>query len=194
MTRHGIDTLYYDATDPVIHSKNSSDVLFFDELRSLHIKVGITRDPVWGNLDAVTLARTMDADLAGVASQNKQCYMIADIEGLWARPATYVLDWLTEWRRLRPTRFTIWTTEPVQGGAVSDALAARINADLNLYVVPQDYYVGMVPEVSSQVAMEMCVASGQRRPILRSKIKNYYDAAKLPAAWDGVAFDFAKLP
>lgn len=189
MHKYGIDTLYYDATDPVV------DSAYLDEIRALHIKVGITRDPVWGGLNAVTLARTMDADLVRLGSgSGKQCYVIADIEGLWARPATYVLDWLTEWRKLRPTRFTTWTTEPVQGGAVSDALAARINADLNLKVAPQTYYDGMVPEVTEQVAMEMSVADGQRRAIHRDKIKIYYDAQHMPAAWDGIAFDFDKLP
>ncbi len=55
-----LETLYWDATDPVLETKNAQNILFLDEMRK-YCKVGITRDPNWGNLSAVDLARTMDA-------------------------------------------------------------------------------------------------------------------------------------
>lgn len=182
MARWGIDTLFYDATDPQI------DADFFKLLRSLHIKVGLTRDPVWNNATAVDLARDMDADLIRVGAANLQCYSIADIEALWRRGAQYIIDWLTEWRHLRPTRTTFLTLEPMQGGLLSDTLVAKINADPNLIVVPQLYYDKMVPAVESRVVLDL-----SKRKIRDDRIFPYYDAEKMPGAWDGVVFDFDKL-
>ncbi len=191
IAKYRLETLYWDATDPVLTPA------FLDEMRK-YCKVGITRDPgapgsPWGNLNAVDLARQMDADLVRLGSDNKQCYVIVDIEAMWKRTAKFVIDWLVEWRKLRPTRVTAWTTETLQGGTVNDELAARINSDVNLVVIPQLYDQNMVLYPEGAVAMEMAQAQG-RRDISRFKIKCYYDAAKLPFDWDGIAFDFAKLP
>jgi hypothetical protein len=179
----GITTLFYDATDPQI----SAD--FFEKVRSWGFKPGITRDPTWNSASAVDLAREMDADLVRLGSENKTCYAMADIEALWNRGSAYVLAWLTEWRRLRPTRQTFWTTEPMQGGVISDTLVARINSDPNIIVVPQLYYKGMVDAVESRVALDLA-----GRKIRPDRIYPYYDAEDMPAAWDGIVFDFAKLP
>jgi hypothetical protein len=189
--KYGITRHYWDATDPAVDSK------FLDAMRT-RTEVGITRDPSWGNLTGKQLAQTLSDDLVRLASPSfgaglKQCAVIVDIEAMWQRGSGYVLEWLTAWRNLRPTRPTCWTTEPFQGGTVSDELAARINADPNLIVVPQLYFGAMVPAVESQVAMEMVSTSG-RRDIDRSRVKCYYDAAHLPLAWDGIVFDFNALP
>jgi hypothetical protein len=185
--RYGIDTLYWDATDPQI------SVEFFDKVRSWGFKPGITRDPGWTGGDGVKLATVLNDDLKRLGSDNKTCYVIADIEAMWQRGSGFVLNWLTEWRRLRPTRITAWTTEPFQGGTVSDELAARINSDPNLTVIPQLYFSQMEPANEAACALEMCQTSG-RRDIDRARIKSYYDPRFLPPAWDGIVFDFAKLP
>lgn len=184
--RYGIDTLYWDATDPVISAE------FFDKVRSWGFKPGITRDPGWTGASGTQLATLLADDLHRLGSDNKTCYVIADIEAMWQRGSGFVLEWLSAWRAMKPTRITSWTTEPFQGGTVSDELAARINADVNLTVIPQLYFSGMEPANEAQVALEMAQTNG-RRDILRSKIKCYYDPANLPAAWDGIVFDFAVL-
>jgi hypothetical protein len=183
MQRHGIDTLIYDATDPQV------DASFLAELRGLHIRVGFTRDPGWTNATGASLADLMDADLKRFKSDNLQCFCVADIEAMWQRGSAFVLEWLTEWRRLRPTRATAWTTEPGQGGTISDELRDRINLDQNLLVVPQLYYSGMVDAVESRVVLDLAA-----RRIRPDRIYPYYDAEDMPAAWDGIVFDFAKLP
>jgi len=185
--RYGIDTLYWDATDPQISAA------FFDKVRGWGFKPGITRDPGWTNATGTDLARQCDADLVRLGSTAKTCYVIADIEAMWKRGSGFVIEWLTEWRRLRPTRVTAWTTEPFQGGTVSDQLAARINADPNLMVVPQLYFSKMEPANEAACALEMCQTNG-RRDIDRSRIKSYYDPRYLPPVWDGIVFDFALLP
>jgi hypothetical protein len=185
--KYGITRHYWDATDPQVDSK------FLDAMRT-RTEVGITRDPNWGNLTAVQLAQVLRDDLARLASPSfgaglKQCAVIVDIEAMWQIGSGYVLEWLTEWRRLRPSRPTCWTTEPFQGGTISDELVTRINLDPNLVVVPQIYYAGMVDAVESRVVLDLAA-----RRIRPDRIYPYYDAADLPAAWDGIIFDFALLP
>lgn len=183
--RLGIDTLVWDATDPQI------DAVFFNDVRSWGFRPGITRDPSWNDATAVDLARALDADLVRLGSGDKPCLVVADIEAMWKRGAGYVVEFLHEWRALRPTRATVWTTEPLQGGTVTDELAAVINADKNLLVAPQLYLSDMSPLPETAVALELA-QNPERRNIARQRIVAYYDAAHLPIAWSGIAFDFAK--
>lgn len=182
--RLGIDTFVWDATDPQI------DAGFFDEVRSWGFKPGITRDPTWGDHTAKELAAVLDGDLKVLGSSDKTCLVVADIEAMWKRGSQYVIDFLKEWRRLRPSRITVWTTEPLQGATVNDELAALINADKNLLVAPQLYDSVMTPYPEGPVLLEMG-QNPERRNVARQRIVAYYDASKLPAAWNGLAFDFA---
>jgi hypothetical protein len=184
----GITDLVWDATDPFVTAASMEEV--WTEWR---FRPWLTRSADWGDVTAERLARLMHEDIKRVQRDGKALGMIADIEALWRRTSNYVLTWLTEWRRLRPTRRTAWTTEVFQGGAISDALAARINGDINLLTVPQLYFGNMLLAAESQVAMDFIQAHG-RRDIDRSRVKCYYDAAHLPVAWDGFAYDCAKLP
>jgi hypothetical protein len=183
-----LDGLAYDATDPV-----RVTAAYFAKLRGWGYRPWITRSADWGDVDAVQLANQMSGDVSDVDADNLPLGMIADIEAMWRRGSAYVLAWLAEWRRLRPTRRTIWTTEPMQGGAISDALAARINSDVNLLVVPQLYDKNMTPWNEGRVVADVIQARG-RRDIDRSRVKCYYGAQTLNFDWDGIAFDFAKLP
>lgn len=180
--RYGITTLYWDATDPQISAA------FFDKVRGWGFKPGITRDPVWDGASGKQLAQKLDEDLRRLGSDNKTCYCMVDIEAMWQRGSGYVLEFLAEWRKLRPTRITSWTTEPFQGGTISDELVTRINNDPNLTVIPQLYYAGMVDAVESRVVLDLAA-----RRIRPDRIFPYYDAADMPAAWDGIVFDFAVL-
>lgn len=182
--KYGVTRHYWDATDPQI------DSVFLDQMRT-RTEVGFTRDPRWGDLSAVDLARTMDADLVRLGSANKQCAVIADIE---SHDAVYVVAWLKEWRKLRPARVTGWTMEPNQfdtgpGGWVTPALVTTVNADPNLMVFPQLYLGDMTPAVESLVATEV-VAAGVRR----DRVRCYYGPKAMPAAWDGIVFGLAELP
>lgn len=186
--RYKLDGLAYDATDTV---RVTAD--YFAKLRGWGYRPWITRSADWGDPTPLELALLMDVDVARVLASALPLGMIADIEAMWKRGSAYVLEWLEEWRRLRPTRRTIWTTEPMQGGAISDALAARINSDVNLLVVPQCYDKDMTPWNEGRVVADVIQARG-RRDIDRSRVKCYYGAATLNHDWDGIAFDFARLP
>jgi hypothetical protein len=188
--RLGIDTLVWDATDPQIDIPGD-ETPFFDEVRSWGFRPGITRDPGWTDATAKQLAALLDADLKRLGSTDKPCLVVADIEAMWKRGSGYVLEFLKAWRVLRPTRATVWTTEPLQGGTVTDELAAAINADKNLLVAPQLYLSDMSPLPETAVALELA-QNPERRNIARQRIVAYYDAAHLPIAWSGLAFDFAR--
>lgn len=187
MQRYGVTDLCYDATDPHV------DADFCAFLRGLGIRPWLTYSADWGDVDALTLAREMDAAIVRVKSSALSLGMVADIEALWRRGSAYVLAWLNEWRQLRPTRRTVWTTEPLQGGAVSDALAARINSDINLVVVPQLYTFDMTPYPENIVALDIVQTHG-RRDIERARVRSYYDSRNMPPAWDGFIWDFNGLP
>jgi len=188
LAKYGITTLYWDATDPVLMTTNKAKEPFLVEMRK-YVRVGITRDPVWTGSTGKQLAGLLATDLHRLESDNLQCYVIADIEALWQRGSAYVLEWLKAWRTLKPTRVTAWTTEPTQGGVISDELVTAINNDPNLIVVPQIYYAGMVDAVESRVVLDLAA-----RKIRPDRIYPYYDAGDMPAAWDGIIFDFAALP
>jgi hypothetical protein len=186
--RYKLDGLAYDATDPV-----RATAEYFAKLRGWSYRPWITRSADWGAPSGAQLAQLMDEDVSRVGAGNLPLGMIADIEGMWLRGSGYVLEWLTEWRRLRPTRRTVWTTEPLQGGTVNDALAARINADVNLLVVPQLYDAHMNPYNEGVCVAEMIQTRG-RRDIDRSRVACYYGARSLNFDWRGFVFDFAELP
>lgn len=188
LRRLGVTDLVWDATDPFATAAALEEVS-----TRWHFRPWLTRSADWGDVGAGTLAQQMSDDIARVQRDNKPLGMIADIEALWRRTSNYVVAWLRAWRILRPTRRTAWTTEVFQGGAISDGLAARINSDVSLVCLPQLYFGGMEPAVESTVAMDFIQQAG-RRDIDRARVRMYYDAARLPAAWDGIAFDYAKLP
>jgi hypothetical protein len=186
--RYKLDGLCYDATD-----RTRATAEWFAALRGWHYRPWLTRSADWGDPTGRELAILMDADVTRVGADNLPLGMVADIEAMWQRGSAYVLEWLNEWRKLRPTRRTIWTTEPLQGGTVSDTLAARINADVNLLVVPQLYDKNMTPYNEGRCVAEMIQTRG-RRDIDRHRVTCYYAAHALNADWDGLVFDFDKLP
>src|SRR5437660_10438254 len=71
--RYGITRLYWQANDPQI----SAGLL--QAIRDRHMEVGIMRDPSWGSLGAIDLARELDADLSGLLANDAQCAVLADI-------------------------------------------------------------------------------------------------------------------
>src|SRR6266566_4273480 len=73
----------------------------FTSIRNQGIEVGILRGPEWTNASADDLARELDADL--------------------------VIEFLREWRTLRPRRETGWTLEPNQGGWFTAELVQELS-------------------------------------------------------------------
>lgn len=186
--QYKLDGICYDATDAT-----NVTAAHFAELRGWGYRPWLTRSADWGDVSAADLAALMSHDVHAVAADAAPLGMVADIEALWRRGGGYVLDWLAEWRHLRPQRRTVWTTEPMQGGAIGDSLAARINSDVNLLVAPQLYDKDMTPYNEGRVVADVIQARG-RRDIDRSRVIAYYGARTLNFDWSGLVFDFTKLP
>lgn len=92
------------------------------------------------------------------------------------------------WRQLEPKRDTSWTLESMQGGWMSADFVRRIVA-CKIRVVPQFYLGNMEP-----VAADMALRNLTRRGFEESRITGFYDAATLPAWWNGWAFTQGRLP
>jgi hypothetical protein len=179
---HNISRLYLSATQA------TAENLGF--VRQQGIECGVVRDPIWTQAGAVDLARLCDADLARTASGNAQCAVMVDVEAMFRRGSQYMIDFLKEWRALRPSRVTSWTTEPNQGGTISLPLVGMIGADPNLVVLPQTYDGNMAPYGT----VDWNRADIVERGVPRARVAAFYDGAALPAHWDGCAFTLERLP
>lgn len=138
----------------------------------------------------IDIAREMDAKLTNVGvpagAQSKQCAVTWDFE---EHDNTALMQWLREWRALRPTRNTSWSLEPMQRGWFSTTLIEMVKADTHLEVWAQSYHGDMYP-----VAQDACwrnLASALRP----EQCKLEYDGAHgAPANMDGNVYTLERLP
>jgi len=134
-----------------------------------------------------------------------QCEFQLDLETVNGRDHTednqWMIDFLREWRRRRPSKVTSWTLEVFQGGQwtwMTRALVNIINTDVNLLVVPQLYQGALENTVDSAAASKdlrfMRLPDGSLGGIREDRIKFFYNAADYPrVAWDGYLFTNRKL-
>jgi hypothetical protein len=176
---HGIDSPYFDGRDPRVTAA------YLQDLAGRGFKPGLYYAwNWWPTLDGPGFAQRVSNDLRriGWAGNPPVCLDIEthDIAG-------YVLPCLTRWRALRPTRETIWTLEGMQGGLFTPTQVAEINR-LNVLVGPQLYVGDMQPHPHSPV-IDLLMAGFDGR-----RIVGFYDAARLPYRWSGIAFSQGRLP
>lgn len=109
----------------------------------------------------------------------------------------HIIDVLERWRELHPTVGTSWSMEPNQGGwmgpdvtkggkAPSSFVQRVIKTKVRL--VPQLFFGGMAPAGEEAVMWDVA-----KRGFPASIISPFYDAARLPADWDGYAFTAGRL-
>lgn len=175
--RYGITRFYWEYDDPNLSFG------FLESFRPKGLQVGIMAVP--RGESAVDFARNIDAALIKLGMTSRQCAVIADVE---AHDPRYVVDFLTEWRDLRPTRETAWTMEPFQGGWFSPNLLGKINLDPYLTLLPQNYLGDMTPCASDQVRSDL-VNYG----VANKKIQSFYGPTRADHGWQGVIFDFIQL-
>jgi hypothetical protein len=102
--------------------------------------------------------------------------------------ATYTTQLLLEWRRQRPYRDTVLIVE-WNKGAILGPVVHLVKNDAHL-VIAEENYTGL--EMTPQDAdVARCNLTGNGIP--RSKAVVCYDAARLGAWWDGVAFTQGRL-
>jgi len=138
----------------------------------------IYRDPSWESItDPVALARkaVTDMEVGGVAG-----YMF-DIE---YHDPDFVRRTIIEYRRWRPSGPIAWTLEPHQGGWFTPELVQTINSDVNLVVVPQNFYYDM--REYDKPPYDNLRNDLINQGVKSSRVKVFYDGAKfMPSDWDG---------
>lgn len=95
---------------------------------------------------------------------------------------------LEEWRKLRPTAGTSWTLEGMQGGWMDTAFVSAV-IGLKVRVVPQCFAGNMERRAEDIVLRDLT-----RRGFPEALVTCMYDAAQLPADWDGYCFRMGRLP
>ena len=101
---------------------------------------------------------------------------------------TRIIEILREWRRLHPQVGTSWTLESMQGGWMDPLFVAEI-IQLKVRVVPQCFQGNM-----TTVAQDIVLRNLMRRGFPEALVTCMYDAANLPAEWDGYTFRMGRLP
>lgn len=103
-----------------------------------------------------------------------------------------IIQVIQRWRQLRPKTDTSWTMECFQGGWMTPALVKAVVSG-KIRVAPQCYGG---PGGAMEYAIDTLAAARDltKRGIPDSLISPFYDAARLPVAWDGFAFTMGRLP
>lgn len=132
----------------------------------------------------------------GSSTTPRSCGAMFDAE---MHDAGAILSLLRRWRQIRPTRYTIWTLEPFQGGGwtwIAPELVQQVNADQNLLVAVQEY----VDVAGDQLYPAMGAAARdelERLGILRERLTSFIAVKAgtlVPYGWEGILYNFAALP
>ena len=141
----------------------------------------IYSDPYWLRITDASLYANNCADevakVGGVAG-----YMF-DIE---YHNNDFVIQTIKEYRKRVPKGPIAWTLEPHQGGWFNKALVDVLNHDINLVVVPQNYYGDMTPYPAGIPALRNDIIS---RGVATNRVKVFYDVDRgIPPGWDGCLY------
>ena len=184
----GIERLWWEASDPVASKESLA------ACRSRGIGVGLKM-----NGTGAVLAGRMHSELTlhgfGTSTGPRTCGAMFDDE-LHRPEDTFEL--LRSWRTFRPTRYTILTFEPFQGGLFASVpeLVHAINVDPNLIVVPfayMDLAGDQLYPAWAPAAIDDLVAAG----ILRERISIFIGVktgVQISFGWSGILYGFAGLP
>ena len=194
--RYGINELVFEADDPALRNNPEATKALFAALRAKPEKyrIRIMRDVGWPSSGGspIKIAAALSEDIAryggGVEGGPTLAQLSATYDGEVPHDSLFHQAVIHEFFRRRPGRSRVWTLEGLQGGWVSDALVAQINADPRLIISPQSYYGNMTP-IFIQYTIEDLVARG----IHRDKIQPFIHPQRADAGWYGVVYDHAKL-
>lgn len=181
LKRHGITRAFFHGFDDPVHMRRAEALGF-----GIGVYFAWNWDEFMGASGA-EMAEVVDQRVTQIAPGSGPALprVQFDIE---LHDADWVLDCFRRWRELRPTRETSWTLESHQSGwftrALVDSLILR-----KVRIIPQLYLGDMTP-VDGLFEMKSLIASGVPAVL----VSGFYDAAALPAWWDGFAFSMGRLP
>jgi len=206
--RWGITRLWFEADDPVA-SKDTLAALRQPD-RMGPAGVGLMRDPDWSRemLTNAGVATVLSNDLLahgfGSTTSASSCGAMFDNE---RQDAAGIVEMLTAWRRLRPTRQTVWTLQVFQEGWFSDGLCQAVAGDPNLVLVLQAYIDPSDPPAAHMYPADFAEAktrllarfTGAGAALDPDRVQPFVDATRMwlespPYGWSGIVYDFAALP
>ena len=182
---HGITLVQFDVRDPRL------TVPYLDAVKAKGYEIGVYAVWNWDetkNLSGPEFATWTSEQLKRIkpadwASFGNVCLNIERYE------PGYVLGALRQWRQHRSKVVTDYTLEGHKGGIFTVAQWLEIGMRVR-YVVPQCYN-GAMTQVWDSYAMTLDLVS---HGLPFSKIRPFYDAARLDHWWDGYAFTQGRLP
>jgi hypothetical protein len=132
----GITHLFYSART---HTK-----AHITQARAQGFQVGIYANPQWDNgfADAKAHRLWLSRKVTELGGDNAQMDVQLNLEKLAAieagvDPNAYTIEWFQWWRKIRANRWTSWTMEGFQGGALYPAM--RHGALAGTFLSPQAY-------------------------------------------------------
>lgn len=182
ITKHAITRLYFPVSDPTADvTRRLADV------KARGLVGGLYSAWNWYPGSGAQYADEMHKRVKEIAPNATPTWPKVQLDDETHDPDR-ILQLLRRWRHHRPNTDTSWTLEVFQGGWMPAAFVQEV-VSLKVRVVPQCYLGDMQP---------VCTLAGARDLTARgfpdSLITPFYDAAKLPIAWDGFAFTAGRLP
>jgi hypothetical protein len=159
-----------------------------------HFNYRLYYDPSWdSDINAASIvAKTANAyNLVGGYCKG----VMWDIE--YHRCDDLIIDIIDAWRAVYPKGPIGWTMEPWQGGWMTTPLVNKINSDVNMVVVVQNFYYNMSPAGTRIINGKVMDARQDliRRGFASNRVKWFYDGAKsIPSTWDGCILSEETLP
>ena len=181
---HKIDGCFFDVREKRLSKAYVQDV------KARGYAVGVYMVDSWPetkNLTGAQAAEWMDARITatGIWLALSLPKVQFDLE---RHDPAWIQECLTRWRELRPKQDTSWTMEPMQGGWMHEEFVMAI-LRAKVRIVPQYYGGNMQPFAQDRCYRDLLVLGFHE-----SLITGFYDAAALPAYWDGFAFAMGRLP
>lgn len=188
LARHGIKGEFYASTDPVpalranlTASRNRGHA---GGLYSAWNWIPNTNDGAAYAEFANGLLLPVETQLAGKSNSFPKVQL--DNEN---HDPDVILAMLRRWRQLQPKKDTSWTFEGFQGGWMDPGFVQEV-LSYKVRLVPQLYSGDMQIHFDSLAAARDLT----KRGFPESLVSPFYDAAALPAEWEGFAFTQGRLP
>lgn len=162
-----------------------------DYIRGRGLHVGVNFSPKWyGDCAGPLLAEIASRKLDELGYGNKVCTVFLDNEN---HGSSDVLNMLAHWRTLRPTRDTVWSPEPLQGGDMNADLRQMILHDAHLRVAAQLYRgkPEMAPVSERAVHDDIAFIPGMKRLSVYGVVSQTSPVKvkhAIPEGWNGILY------
>jgi hypothetical protein len=188
ITAYGITRLYFPTSDPVADVRRR-----LADTKARGLTGGLYSAWNWEGYagTGAHYAEAMHAAVKAIAPTATATWPKIQLDDETHDPDR-ILDLIRRWRALRPNTDTSWTLECFQGGWFSPQFCDEL-AQRKIRVVPQ-CYGGTGGAMDYAVDTLVAARDLTKRGLPDALITPFYDAARLPFAWDGFAFTMGRLP